>query len=91
MIDVYDSLKPWPEHQLVFVDAGIASVFVTPLALYLCSRDCRLTHEIFSVGAELARGSQGQRTRRGDDTDGGRGQLDAEAYRGTHHRAGADG
>ncbi len=25
--------------------------FVTPLALYLCSRDCRLTHEIFSVGA----------------------------------------
>jgi NAD(P)-dependent dehydrogenase (short-subunit alcohol dehydrogenase family) len=25
--------------------------FVTPLALYLCSRDCTLTHEVFSVGA----------------------------------------
>lgn len=25
--------------------------FITPLALYLCSRDCQLTHEIFSVGA----------------------------------------
>ena len=25
--------------------------FVTPLALYLCSRECELTHEIFSVGA----------------------------------------
>ena len=25
--------------------------FVTPLALYLCSRDCQLTHEVFSVGA----------------------------------------
>lgn len=25
--------------------------FVTPLALYLCSRNCELTHEIFSVGA----------------------------------------
>ena len=25
--------------------------FVTPLALYLVSRDCELTHEVFSVGA----------------------------------------
>lgn len=25
--------------------------YVTPLALYLCSRDCTLSHEIFSVGA----------------------------------------
>lgn len=25
--------------------------FVTPLALYLCSRNCELTHEIFSLGA----------------------------------------
>ena len=25
--------------------------YVTPLALYLCSRDCPLTHEVFSVGA----------------------------------------
>lgn len=25
--------------------------FVTPLAMYLCSRECAVTHEIFSVGA----------------------------------------
>lgn len=25
--------------------------FITPLAMYLCSRECPLTHEVFSVGA----------------------------------------